>query len=118
FLAVAPFFGDGTENWGLRNILGSSWSFRHRDITSFTSLHVRCGQRDRLCALIAKEDSTDAASCRDFALCVFGHFRSAVTQPVHPMGRPVMLRAHECRWTHRRHRPSGGVAGLHAAIAE
>jgi hypothetical protein len=29
FLAMAPLFGNGTENWGLRNILGSSWGFRH-----------------------------------------------------------------------------------------
>ena len=36
FLAVAPLFGDGTENWGLRNILGSSWGFRHWGIPSFT----------------------------------------------------------------------------------
>ena len=34
------------------------------------------------------------------------------------MGGPVLLRAHERRRTDRRHRSSGGVAGLYAAIAE
>src|SRR6185369_12518274 len=93
FLAVAPLFGDGTENWRLRNILGSTWGFRHWGISSFTgriifaqhpwamiyrprrqgqfvrSLHIPGGQRDRLCVLIAKEEYRCCFVPRPYFVC-------------------------------------------------